>query len=66
MQEKNYLLMSSFNIRKTYLQYCTSVDSYQYAGTHLQKATTFSHSLAYTGRDLQPLALVLVDPFNST
>ena len=36
------------------LQYCTSADSYQHVGTHLQKVATFSCSLATTGRELQP------------
>ena len=43
---------------ENYLQYCTDANSYQYAGIYLQKAATFSHSLAATGRELQPPDLV--------
>jgi len=40
---------------KNFLQSCTSADSYQYAGTHLQKAATFSHSPTPARRELHPL-----------
>jgi hypothetical protein len=46
--------LSSFINKKIFLQSCTGADSYQYAGTHLQKATTFSRFPAPTGRELQP------------
>ena len=49
-----YHLCLLFNIKKICLQSCIGANSYQYAGTHLQKATTFSRSPAYTGRELQP------------
>jgi len=54
---ENHLLLlslSSFNNRKICLQSCNGVDSYQYAGTHLQKATIFSRFPASTGRELRP------------
>ena len=54
MREKNHLLLSSFNIRKTCLQSCTGAYSYQYTSTHLRKATTFSRSPTSIGRELQP------------
>ena len=57
MREKNHLLLqslSSFNIKKKCLQSCIGADSYQYVGTHLQKATTSSHSLGTVGSELQP------------
>ena len=66
MREKNHLLLSSFNIRKTYLQSCTRADSYPYTNTHLRKDTTFSHSLASTGRELQPPSSCTSDMFTST
>jgi len=53
-------VVSVFNIyyKENCLQHCTGADSYQHAGTHLQKAATFSRSLATTGRELQPPDLV--------
>ena len=66
MWDKNLPLLSSFNIRKTCLQYFTGAYSYQYKGTHLQKATTFSHSPVSTRRELKPLALVVANQFTST
>ena len=53
-------VVSIFNIYYigNYLQSCTGTNSYQHAGTHLQKAATFSHSPATTGRELQPPDLV--------
>ena len=52
--------VSVFNIyyKENFLQLCTDADSYQHAGTHLQKAATFSCSPATTGRELQPPDLV--------
>ena len=61
MWEKNHMLLQSlysFNIRKTCSQYSTGTDSYQYTSTHLQKAITFSHSPASTGRELEPPQLL--------
>ena len=54
------VVVSVFNIyyKENILQQCAGVDSYQYAGTHLQKATTFSCLPASPGRELQPPALV--------
>ena len=48
--------------KKNYLQSCTGADSFQHVGTHLQKATTFTHFLAPSGRELQPLDLVYQHP----
>ena len=54
------VVVSVFNIyyKENILQLCTGADSYQYVGTHLQKATTFSRLPASPGRELQPPALV--------
>ena len=49
---------SIFYYRENILQPCTGADSYQHAGTHLQKATTFSRLPASPGRELQPPSLV--------
>ena len=51
-------LSSIFYYTENILQQCTGADSYQHAGTHLQKATTFSHLPASPGRELQPPTLV--------
>ena len=51
-------LSSIFIIWKNIYNFCTDVDSYQYSGIYLQKATTLSHFLAATGRALQPPNLV--------
>ena len=53
-------VVSVFNIyyNENILQLCTGADSYQHIGTHLQKATTFSHLLASPGRELQPPAFI--------
>jgi len=54
---KNNLLLSSlssFNNKKICLQYCIVTVSYQYAGFYLHNVTTFSRSLASSGRELQP------------
>ena len=53
-------VVSVFNIyyNENILQLCTGADSYQYAGTHLQKATTFSHLPASPGRELQTPTLI--------
>ena len=49
---------SIFYYKENIVQPCTGADSYQHAGTHLQKATTFSRLPASPGRELQPPALV--------
>ena len=53
-------VVSVFNIyyKENFLQCCTGTDSYQHAGTHVQKAATFSRSPATTGLELQPPDLV--------
>ena len=52
-----HLSLQTLLLRKL-LTTCTGADSYQHAGTHLQKATTFSRLLAFPGREQQPPALV--------
>ena len=51
-------LSSIFYYKENILQPCTGADSYQHAGTHLHKATTFSRLPASPGREPQPPALV--------
>ena len=53
-------VVSIFNIyyMENCLKFCTDVDLYQYAWNYLEKANTFSHSPAATGRELQPPNLV--------
>ena len=61
IQEKTTAVaISIFNIyyKENFLQPFTGADSYQHAGTHLQKATTFSPLPASPGRELQPPVLV--------
>ena len=48
----------NFYYKENFLQPCTGADSYQHAGTHLQKATTFSRLPASPGRELRPPALI--------
>ena len=59
-EKTNAAVISVFNIyyKENFLQPCTSANSYQHAGTHLQKATTFSRLSASPGRELQPPVLV--------
>ena len=54
----NRIIGIVFIIKKNFLQSCSGADSYQHAGTHLHKATTFSRSPTPTRRELQPPDLV--------
>ena len=61
-------VISVFNIyyKENILQPSTGTDSYQHVGTHLQKATTFSHLPASPGREILPLALVYQLPLEGS
>ena len=55
--EENHLcrrLSLQYLLLRKLLTTCTGVDSYQHAGTNLQKATTFTRLPAFPGRELLP------------
>ena len=59
------LSLSFFNMKLQFTIFCTGAALYQYAGYNLQKASTFSRSPNFLGRELQPpfafvLAKILV------
>ena len=62
------VVILGFNIHYTenFLQFYAGADSYQHAGTHLQKATTLSRLPASPGRELQPPALVYQLPLEGS
>lgn len=45
--------LTYYKVKEKFLQPGTNVDSYQYTCIHLQKRTTFAHSLEPIGREIQ-------------
>jgi len=50
----HHVCLISYYVKKIFITSCTSAESYQYAGTHLQEDITSTRSPTPTGRKLQP------------